>query len=51
MSQNYQENYHDQAYFQEIIKRAYERGTNEKEMTVGNLLEAIMKDLRPLISK
>ncbi|MEW8985468.1 MAG: hypothetical protein AB2401_00335 [Bacillus sp. (in: firmicutes)] len=51
MSQNYQENQHNQDYFQEVIKRAYDLGTKEKEITVGNLLEEIMRDLRPLISK
>ncbi len=37
--------------FQKIIKKAYERGTTENEITVDKLLEDIMNDLKNIISK
>ncbi|NMD70156.1 hypothetical protein HHO41_07620 [Bacillus sp. DNRA2] len=51
MNQNYHESQTNQAHFQELIRRAYELGTTDKEITVGNLLEEIMRDLRTLVSK
>jgi hypothetical protein len=35
--------------FTEIIKKAYEKGVNEKEMTVEKLLEDLKTDLKQIV--
>jgi hypothetical protein len=40
-----------QETFQEIIKKAYERGTTESHITVGKLLDDLVGDLKSLITK
>lgn len=35
--------------FVEIVKRAYERGINETEITVEKLIEDLKADLKPLV--
>ncbi len=51
MEHNIQETQWNQVIFQELMKRAYERGVTEEGITVGKLLEEIMLDLQNLISK
>jgi hypothetical protein len=40
-----------QESFQEIIKKAYDRGTTETQITVGKLLDDLIGDLKELITK
>jgi hypothetical protein len=40
-----------QETFQEIIKKAYERGTSESQITVGKLIDELIGDLKELITK
>ena len=40
-----------QETFQEIMKKAYDRGTNESQITVGKLLEDLVGDLKELLAK
>jgi hypothetical protein len=51
MEQNVHDSQSSQVIFQEVIKRAYERGLTEQEITVGKLLDDIMRDLKFLVSK
>ncbi|WP_187292125.1 hypothetical protein [Bacillus sp. 1NLA3E] len=37
--------------FQELIVKAYERGTSDTEITVGKLLEDLIFDLKNMIVK
>nr|WP_263324261.1 hypothetical protein [Neobacillus sp. Marseille-Q6967] len=37
-----------QVDFSEVVKKAYEKGTNEREITVNNLIEEIKTDLKSL---
>jgi hypothetical protein len=39
-----------QIAFQELIKRAYERGTSDAEITVGKLLDDIIFDLKNIMA-
>lgn len=40
-----------QESFQEIMKKAYERGTTDSHITVGKLLDDIIGDLKDLLTK
>lgn len=40
-----------QVTFQELIKKAYERGTYDTEVTVGKLLDDIIFDLKNIMAK
>lgn len=51
MKQNNSEAVVSQETFQEIIKKAYERGTTDSHMTVGKLLDDLIGDLKDLMSK
>lgn len=51
MEPNIQDSQSSQAIFQEMIKKAYERGVTEEKLTVKTLLDEIMGDLRDLMSK
>jgi hypothetical protein len=35
--------------FTKIVKKAYEKGVNETEMTVGKLLEDLKRDLKQIV--
>lgn len=40
-----------QETFQEIIKKAYERGMTDSHVTVGKLLDELIGDLKDLLTK
>ena len=49
MERNAKGNSSNSADFSDIVKRAYEKGVNESEITLEKLLEDIKADLRQLV--
>lgn len=51
MEQHMKQTQHNQELFFDAIKKAYEKGINEKEMTVMEIVEGLKNDLKNTLLK